>query len=46
MTQAHYKGHTFTSIADFITWAKLNGVQVICERDRTVTIVNPTLPKL
>ena len=42
----HYQGRTFTSIADFIAWAKLNGVQVISERDRTVTIINPTLPKL
>ena len=42
----HYRGHTFTSLTAFIEWAKLNGVRVISERDRTVTIINPPLPKL
>ena len=46
MTQAQYKGHTFKTLSAFIAWAKLNGVTVISERDRQVTIINPTLPKL
>ena len=46
MTQAQYKGHTFKTLSAFIEWAKLNGVRVISERDRQVTIINPTLPKL
>ena len=46
MTQAQYKGHTFKTLSAFIAWAKRNGVTVISERDRQVTIIPPTLPKL
>ena len=46
MTQAQYKGRKFKSLSTFIAWAKLNGVTVISERDHTVTIINPMLPKL
>ena len=45
MPQLQYKGHTFKSLSAFIEWAKLNGICVISERDRQVTIINPTPPK-
>ena len=45
MTQAQYKGRTFKSITAFIEWAKLNGVCVICEQERQVSLINPKQSK-
>lgn len=40
MLELRYKGQTFYSISDLITWAKRNGVRVITEKNRQVTIHN------